>query len=193
MDRQALKMKLSMLLNIGLAFCLVATLLFTAETMSDRSSGSREYDPWLDYNEDGIIDMADISMNIEAFMTTGNPAKNVTVTNWPITLNVSIIPTTLNLTLAINRDVGTSGHWYTQEISGYRQATVGIHSFAIPARLIVKVYWIIGGVELLYHEWSLASLEDVIETFIVQSEVLKIYVATDQGSGSYSLGLYATT
>jgi len=45
--------------------------------------GTNTYDAWLDYNEDGIIDVNDLQPLGGAYGTTGDPTKNVNVTNWP--------------------------------------------------------------------------------------------------------------
>jgi len=42
------------------------------------------YDPWLDYNEDGKIDVNELNPLGQAYGTTGDPTKNVNVTNWPV-------------------------------------------------------------------------------------------------------------
>jgi hypothetical protein len=42
-----------------------------------------EYDPWLDYNEDGVIDVNDLSPLGDAYGSQGDSTKNVSVTNWP--------------------------------------------------------------------------------------------------------------
>jgi hypothetical protein len=50
-----------------------------------QNSGSQttvQYDPWADINDDGKIDMKDIIYEIRLFGTTGDPTKNVNVTNW---------------------------------------------------------------------------------------------------------------
>lgn len=41
------------------------------------------YDPWLDYNEDGVIDVNDLSPLGDAYGSQGDSTKNVSVTNWP--------------------------------------------------------------------------------------------------------------
>ena len=41
------------------------------------------YDAWLDTNDDGTINMRDIGATVQAFGTSGDPTKNVNVTNWP--------------------------------------------------------------------------------------------------------------
>jgi len=50
----------------------------------------RKYDPWVDYNEDGKIDIKDIATAAIKFGTSGDPTKNVNVTNWPESMSISI-------------------------------------------------------------------------------------------------------
>lgn len=59
-----------------LMFCLLVTL-FAA--MSSRSTLTREYDPWLDYDDNGVIDMDDIGYTCLQFGTKGNPTKPVVI------------------------------------------------------------------------------------------------------------------
>jgi hypothetical protein len=67
-------------------FCLTATLFMIVPTHSQSSN----YDPWTDINNDGTIDMADISMTIDGFMTNGDSTKDVNVTNWPTSQAVTL-------------------------------------------------------------------------------------------------------
>jgi hypothetical protein len=53
-------------------------------------SSSVGYDPWADINDDGKIDMKDIAYTARLFDTSGDPAKNVTVTNWPTTSQIVV-------------------------------------------------------------------------------------------------------
>lgn len=62
-------------------FCLTSTLFMI--TTSKSQSGVGEYNPWADYNEDGIIDIFDIVPGAVSFGAEGDPTKNVNVTNWP--------------------------------------------------------------------------------------------------------------
>jgi hypothetical protein len=62
------------------------------------SQASKQYDPWLDYNDDGKISLADLVSLAQSYGTTGDPAKNVTVTNWPIATNCLTV--TLNVSHA---------------------------------------------------------------------------------------------
>jgi hypothetical protein len=63
------------------AFCLTATLFMILPTKSNPGVG--EYDPWVDLKEDGTIDIYDAIILGNAYGTSGDPTKNVTVTNWP--------------------------------------------------------------------------------------------------------------
>jgi hypothetical protein len=60
------------------AFCL-ASAIFAVMPVS--SIGT--YDPWLDINDDGKIDLKDVYTMNKAYATYGDPTKNVVVTNWP--------------------------------------------------------------------------------------------------------------
>ena len=49
-------------------------------------TASAPYDPWADLNDDGGIDIFDVVAVASRYSTTGDPEKNVTVTNWPETI-----------------------------------------------------------------------------------------------------------
>ena len=57
-------------------FCLTATLFMVVPTRSQTGG----YDPRYDVNGDGKIDMADISTEVEAFMSSGDPTLPVNIT-----------------------------------------------------------------------------------------------------------------
>lgn len=66
-----------------MALCLSGVILALAFTQISSSQTTKQYDPWLDYNDDGRIDMRDIGMTCMAFGTTGDPAKPVIINhNW---------------------------------------------------------------------------------------------------------------
>jgi hypothetical protein len=94
-------------------FCLTATLFMIVPTRSQ--SGS--YDARTDVNGDGTIDMADISMGIDGFMTNGDPTLNVTIAGHATKLAYNVSRTF---------DVGES--WATEWISidGYSKFTICI-------------------------------------------------------------------
>jgi hypothetical protein len=65
------------------------------------SQTTMPYDPWADINDDGIIDIYDLVNMANKYGATGDPTKNVTVTNWPIATNY------LTVTLNVSGSGGT--------------------------------------------------------------------------------------
>jgi hypothetical protein len=70
------------------AAVLTALMLSLAFIKLSGSQTTFQYDPWADINDDGYIDGKDISYTCRLFGTTGDPTKNVNVTNWPKTWKV---------------------------------------------------------------------------------------------------------
>lgn len=65
-----------------LAIAFIAVLLTMAFIpVSSQQVGG--YDPWLDINGDGIIDMMDLATAARSYGTSGDPTRSVYVTNWP--------------------------------------------------------------------------------------------------------------
>jgi hypothetical protein len=64
--------------------CLLTVFLITIVPIRSQTVG--QYDPWLDYNDDGKIDGRDIAPAARAFGTFGDPTKDVYVTNFPIVI-----------------------------------------------------------------------------------------------------------
>lgn len=73
--------KKDLVIAVLAASCLTFTLFSILPSKSSPSAAP--YDPWLDTNDDGTINMRDIGAMCNAFGTYGDPTKNVNVTNWP--------------------------------------------------------------------------------------------------------------
>lgn len=76
-----IKRKYLMILSVAIVSILLGSLFVSNVLLAQ--SGS-EYDPWIDNNEDGIIDVNDLSSMAQTYGTSGDPTKNVSVTNWPV-------------------------------------------------------------------------------------------------------------
>jgi hypothetical protein len=61
------------------ATCLLTMFAITIVPIRSQTAG--QYDPWLDINDDGVIDGLDLIQGARAFGTAGDPTKPVTVTN----------------------------------------------------------------------------------------------------------------
>lgn len=81
------------LVNIVLIAILTTALFFVAtgvQSESNQNVNAAEYDPWLDCNDDGTINMLDIYYPALSYGAVGDSTKNVNVTNWPISSVVTV-------------------------------------------------------------------------------------------------------
>ena len=74
-----MKITVSKVLNIALLSLLLIMLLANATTGTNEDG----YDPWVDYDENGTIDQTDLYHFARSYGETGDPTKNVNITNWP--------------------------------------------------------------------------------------------------------------
>ncbi len=74
--RRKMKIKISALVNFLLGVVLVVSI-------AANLTGAVNYDPWLDVTDDGYGGIDDIVSTAEHFGASGDPIKNVNVTNWP--------------------------------------------------------------------------------------------------------------
>ena len=79
-------MKDFMRLRRDVLIAVLATFCLTSALFAVKPSGSlssKQYDPWMDINDDGRIDMRDITQLCINFMATGDPTKPVIINhNW---------------------------------------------------------------------------------------------------------------
>jgi hypothetical protein len=80
-----MKIRKDVMFAILTTFCMCA-LMFTVIPIRS----GLPYDPWADIDDNGKIDMKDIGNVAAQFMTSGDPTKNVTVTNWPSQQNANV-------------------------------------------------------------------------------------------------------
>jgi hypothetical protein len=105
--------KKDLVIAVLATFCVTATLFLIIPTRSSPNP----YDPWLDVNDDGTINILDIATIAKAFGTTGDPTKNVNVTNWPWAEG--------NLAFNLNATNNTS---ITVPTGGFRSVTITIYA-----------------------------------------------------------------
>jgi hypothetical protein len=76
--------KKDLIIVVLATFCLTVTLFLAIPTRSQSPSGT--YDPLVDLNHDGQINILDAITLGNHFLTSGDPTINVNVTDWPTTI-----------------------------------------------------------------------------------------------------------
>ena len=130
-----MKIKKDLIIVALATFCLTATLFMIRTSWS----GS-DWDPWVDIKEDGTVDIYDAITLANAYGTSGDTTKNVTVTNWPV-------KRTLNASLADNWVIDGSQAWQLEaNVEGYSKVTLVMKMETSSGMLSVDVRFKIGGV-----------------------------------------------
>ena len=103
--------KKDLIIAVLATFCLTAALFTVVPIRSQSTSG---YDPWKDLNDDGVIDSTDLGMLGTSWATTGDPTKNVNVTNWPedrpLTIKKGVEKVVVQDTLYSGTQLGIPGY-----------------------------------------------------------------------------------
>jgi len=73
-----MKLRRDVLIAVLATFCLTSAL-FAVKPIGSQTT--RQYDPWSDMNDDGVIDIRDLAYAGRLFGTTGDPTKNVVINN----------------------------------------------------------------------------------------------------------------
>lgn len=146
------------------------------------SSQVGTYDPWLDVDENGKIEIKDFAQMALAYGTTGDPTKNVNVTNWPSDYEVQTV--SINVTWA-----GYHGFAQSQPIvyaGGYSRITLCFRPTNMSERedeVTISAYFVDWFTGLTPPMWGYAH------EYIPSG----LYVATAHKTLSGSLGISGTT
>jgi hypothetical protein len=167
-------------------FCLTATLFMVVPTKSQ--SGS--YDPWTDVNGDGSIDMADISLGIEGFMSNGDATKPVNVTNWPTSQPVNITGHATKLVIAASFGALSAGQeWWSPNIlvDGYSKVAVSVSLNQATNSLVMFGYDGVGPVNMFKFE-QVSNFDFIfVKTYDVPNKYIIIVV---YNGGAYTAQLF---
>jgi hypothetical protein len=115
---------------MGLSFAIVSVLLgsLLVNNLTIAQTGGSEYDPWIDYNEDGIIDVNDLSPLGQAYGSSGDPTRVVYIkhsTGWWATTHL-LLP--------------ESSWEFYNTTQGYKQMTLAMKSNLTVSITIYKDY-----------------------------------------------------
>jgi hypothetical protein len=180
----------SKVLGIALVSLFLCTLFLGIATSGNGTNG---YDPWVDYDESGNVDYMDLYHFAQAYETSGDPTKDVNVTNWPAMQNVNItnsyyewyVPNWLIMNF-------NNQNWEKFfSTKGYGQVTIGIQT-----NLTVNVQiWAYIGWEYFSVEHFLANPFSELRTYEVQGDQILVRISTYdlQNTAQVYLGIYMTT
>jgi len=103
-----------------LAVCLITTIFIGITT----SGNGGKYDPWADIDGDGDVDADDVFTYLApAYGTTGNPTRNVTVTNFPTQPEPKTIVVCQNYNVSLS-ETGYTPPFAIANVTGYRFVSV---------------------------------------------------------------------
>jgi hypothetical protein len=105
-----MRLRRDVLIAVLVTFCLTSAL-FTVKPSGSQSTLS--YNPWMDINDDGRIDIYDVVSVTAIYGKTGDPTKNVSVSNY----GFKVLSYDINIT-------ANTGGCINIPVSGYRQITL---------------------------------------------------------------------
>ena len=144
-------------------FCLTA-VLFTAMPVS---SSGKEFDPWLDYNDDGIIDLKDVYSMHQAYGTEGNSTRSVAIAGHATKL----------IKLAEGEVVSNTLPWWSGYIpvDGYSKASISIHMDPTNNNML-KVVWMSNSSAFGFAGDLAFNFHDFVKTYDIANNVLTFSV-----------------
>jgi hypothetical protein len=158
----------SLAVGVVLGF-LLAGLVFAVLPVGSQT-GERQYDPWADVNDDGIINMRDVTNEILLFNTKGDPAKPVIVSRHEAYYEVR------------NGTVTSPGYYYYFNTTGWDRISILIK---VQGTATVYLCWWWGTQSLPPAPYAWFTVKNSDETYKYDSQVMAplFYVYYDQADG----------
>ncbi len=161
-------------------FCLSATVFTVIPTRSQNG----KYDPWLDINTDGTINIIDLANTARAFGSSGDPTRMVIVMN-------------SHYEWYSNETVGPRRGWgFLNETAGYRQVSIRMTSYA--ALNVVVIFGIMANNTQYITSQDLFDVqkdETVYKTYDVRGPSLQVvfFNPSSTEDASVFVAVYVTT
>ena len=108
--------------KFSIAMLLALIFLTVASARWSGQQGSSAYDPWLDFNEDGVIDVNELHQLAQAYGSSGEPTRNVTVS--------SHVTSYMRLGGTSNISIPAGSTWLSEMVSvdGFAKVTILIRA-----------------------------------------------------------------
>lgn len=167
---------------LGAVSVLLGSLLYNNIILAQPGG---EYDPWLDFDEGGTVDVNDLSSLGQAYGSSGDPTKDVNVVNWPVHQEVHVWYME-NLT---GLDVLDSGNF---NASGFSRLHVLVRikdleltetaTFAILGLLWRADHMAYGGYPAYSYQFNSSTMESQAITLDVPSEIFRFTIYAPSGT-----------
>jgi len=153
-----------------IAMLLALILLTVASTPWFGQQSDNVYDPWLDYNEDGVIDVNELHRIAEVYGSSGEPTRNVTVSKHATSY--------IRLSGASNISIPATSSWLSDTvfIDGYAKVTILIRASTGGG----NVYWDVFACDNNDHTWLVETgtqgSGNWVKTYDAMSPVIRIKI-----------------
>jgi hypothetical protein len=151
-------------------FCLTATLFLIVPTRSQTGG----YDPWLDTNDDGQINILEAILTSNHFLTSGDPAKNVMIAGHANNLAFNVTGT----------PVTALGGWFQTDwisLDEYSKLTVNLFSTAT-ANLYILMSKHHLEAAVFYVDRINNITGDLVKTYDVPNQEIMVYFQNNGAS-----------
>jgi len=156
--------------QFSIATLLALVLLIVALATWSGQQSSNAYDPWLDYNDDGVIDVNELHRIAEVYGSSGEPTRNVTV--------YSHMTSYIRLSGPSNISIPAASNWLSEMISvdGYAKVTILIRASTGGS----SVYWDVFACDNNDHTWLVETgtqgSGNWVKTYDVMSPGIRIKI-----------------
>jgi len=172
------------LIIVALAtFCLTSTLFMV---VTSRSADSPNWDPWADIKEDGTVDIYDAITLSNAFGSSGETPKNVSVTNWPS----NTYPKDSIFTWYSSQYIPPTASWGSDHFStvGFTQVTVRIVTNATISAYYYQNLYVGLSATTMEYDYRIVTLE-LTKTFNVKGTEFYVWL-WNSGSETAQISCY---
>jgi hypothetical protein len=158
--------------QFSLAVLLALVLLTVSSAPWSGQQSSNAYDAWLDYNEDGVIDVNELYRIAEAYGSSGEPIRNVTVSGH--------VTSYIRLGGESNISIPALSNWLSEMITidGYAKVTILIR---VSNSGSYNVIWDLLACDNDGHSWLIETVtqgaNNWVKTYDAMSQGIRIKIS----------------
>ena len=171
-----MKIRKDLVIAVLVTFCLTTTLFMVKASWS-----GGEWDPWVDIKEDGTVDIYDAITLANAYGTSGDTTKNVTIVGHASKL-------AYNITTSVPAGQQFTTPWIL--VDGYSKISVCVYNVAaIDSYSLTTRHT--GYISEWYVDHQVNATGDIVKTYDVPNQEIRIICENnDAGSRTLSLDIY---